>query len=333
MKPDYHSNMAKVPDSPRNVWILGGTGFIGRSLLNHLSSDPSNKIHLLVHKNIPFRNLERFNTVTGSLDRFDLAWFDRYPPDVVFHLARMAGPGPWRRKLSSLRGERANGRLSKHFRSLDKPPVVVYVSGSLMYGDQPDSIPVDEFAPLNPVAFGREYIRAERPWMSNAGDSGLKVHLVRPGWIVGPGSWFRVFFWNHYVKTGRVPVYGDGNQMMSLIHVDDVGAMIAKVPEMGPDVLNLFAGNPVSQLDFTGIMAGILGAPVEHIPLTRIRREFGKAEAEALGASIPLTTRYNESWIGHSLKYPKAEDMLTQTISILKGEKSVFSKPPKQGPV
>ena len=323
--------MGKALDTTRNIWVLGGTGFIGRSLLNHLSSDPLNRIHVLVHKNIPYRHLEKFNIITGSLSRFDLTWLDRYPPAVVFHLARMAGPGPLRRRLASRRGERANERLLNHFKTLEHPPVIVYVSGSLMYGNQTDGSPADESAPVNPVAFGREYVRAERPWMKASNESGLTVKLVRPGWIVGPGSWFSVFFWNHYLKTGRVPVYGDGSQLMSLIQVDDLAGMISKVPEMGPDVLNLFAGNPVTQNDFTKKMAEILGVTRECVPIDQIRNKFGKAEAEALSVSTPLNTAYPELWKGNDIRYPRPEDMLVSAISLLKAEQGVFPKPPKGG--
>jgi len=332
MNPDYLSNMGKVPDTSRNIWILGGTGFIGRSLLNYLSSDPMNRLHLLVHKNIPYRHLEKYNTITGSLDHFDLKWFDRYPPDVVFHLARMAGPGPLRRQIASRRGELANKRLLNCFRSLDKPPIVVYVSGSLMYGDQPGDIRADEFTSLNPVAFGRDYIRAEHPWMSPSKESGLTIKLVRPGWIVGPGSWFRVFFWNHFLQTGKVPVYGDGSQMMSLIQLDDLGGMIGKVPEMEPDVLNLFAGNPVTQLQFSKKMADILSVETENISFDQIRKKYGKAETEALSSSIPLKTVYPEQWAAYQFLYPKPEDMLIHTISLLQSEKGVFTKTPKGSP-
>lgn len=317
----------------RNIWILGGTGFIGTSLLDSLSADPRNRLHLLVHKKVPYRKLEKFDLISGSLDRLDLTWFDRYPADVVFHLARMAGPGPVRRKLAAYRGERANNRILQYFGSLEKPPVIVYVSGSLMYGDLPGPIPADESSPLNPVAFARHYERAERPFTKGAEKAGLSIKLVRPGWIVGPGSWFRVFYWEHFLKTGRVPVYGNGNQLMSVIQLEDLGGIIGKVPDMAPGVLNVFSGDPLTQKEFSTKMAKILGAETENIPLNRIRNKYGKAEAEALGASIPLNTRYPGLWKEFDFKYPKPEDMLVRTISLLKGEQGILAETPQGGPV
>jgi nucleoside-diphosphate-sugar epimerase len=312
--------MEKVPDTTRNIWVLGGTGFIGSSLVKHLSGDPKNKLHLLVHKNISDRNLEKFNTLSGSLDRFDLTWFKQYPPEVLFHLARMAGPGPLRRQLAARRGERANERLANYLMDLEKPPVVVYVSGSLMYGNQYDGIPADEYTSVNPVSYGRHYIRAEIPWLRSSCKVGLTVKLVRPGWIIGPSSWFKAFFWDHYLKTGLIPVYGDGSQLMSVIHLEDLGEMVGKAAAFEPDILNLFVGNPVTQRVFSKTMADILETDTEDIATDEIRRKFGKAEAEALTSTIPLSTRFPELWKGYEYRYPRLEDMLIRTISLLKGE-------------
>ncbi|MFA6128302.1 MAG: NAD(P)-dependent oxidoreductase [Bacteroidales bacterium] len=323
--------MGKARELTRNVWILGGTGFIGRSLVNYLSADPSNKLHLLVHKNIAYRNLEKFNVFAGSLDTFDLTWFNRYKPDVVFHLARMAGSGPVRRQVAAKRGQEANERLLGFFQSMEHPPVVVYVSGSLMYGNQEGGTAADEWSPLNPVAFARNYIRAELPWTKSAGLPGSRIKIVRPGWIVGPVSWFRIFFWHHYISTGKVPVYGDGCQLMSMIQIEDLGEMIGRVPDMEPSVMNLFAGAPVAQSEFSNKMAAILGSTTEYIPFNQIRRKYGTAEAEALTSSIPLTTLYREFWTNHRYRYPEPEDMLARILRMLKSEQGIFTETPKSG--
>jgi nucleoside-diphosphate-sugar epimerase len=325
--------MEKVPDNQKNIWVFGGTGFIGHSLVNDLAGDSSLRINLLVHKHIPYPYLEKFNTVTGSLTSFDLSWLETYPPAVIFHLARLAGGSPLRRRIAALRGEKANERLAGYLKNTKKPPVVIYVSGSLMYGNQADGESAGEDSPIDPVAFGRDYIRAERPWMGIPAGSLPRVKIVRPGWIVGPGSWFRAFFWNHYLSTGRVPVYGDGHQLMSLIHVDDLGKMISRVPECAPGVLNLFSGNPLTQLEFSNILADLLGADKERIPLDQVARRWGKTEASAMGSSVPLTTRHPEIWTGFDFSYPAPEDMLKAAILSLKGEKRVFAEPPQGGAV
>jgi nucleoside-diphosphate-sugar epimerase len=325
--------MNELREKKRSVWILGGTGFVGSPLVDRLLADPSNRLNMLVHHYVPYRKLEQANLFRGSLVNFDLNWFRLYPPDVVFHLARLGGRKPLGRYLAARRGGMANRRMIGYLAAMEKPPVIVYVSGSLMYGNQMEGTGVLESAPMVPLAFARQYIRAEEPWTREAAEAGLSVKMVRPGWIIGPGSWFRTYYWNHYLLTGRVPVYGDGSQLMSVIHVDDLACMINKVPGMEPGVLNLFAGSPVTQAEFSGTLASLLGAKRESISLADVGRKYGKSAAEALGSSIPLGTLYPDLWKGQAFRYPDLDSMLRHTIGHLKSEQRVLAKTPEWSPV
>ena len=75
----------------KNCWILGGTGFIGHQLVKHLSETANYRLHMLVHQNISYRELENHSLFTGNLEDFDWSWLEKYPPTVIFHMARLAG--------------------------------------------------------------------------------------------------------------------------------------------------------------------------------------------------------------------------------------------------
>src|ERR1035437_4933740 len=154
-----------MSNSKKNIWILGGTGFIGTALLKQLSNNPSNLLHLLVHKNIPYRSLENFNIFTGSLQHFDYTWLEKYPPDIIFHLARIGGSNSIKRYLAAQKGEMANQSLINFFVNLKSSPVIVYVSGSLMYGHQFSGKQADEEIDLSPISYAKYYIHAEKPWI------------------------------------------------------------------------------------------------------------------------------------------------------------------------
>lgn len=297
--------MVKVPGTTRDIWILGAEAFIGRWLIKSLSVDTANTLHLLVHKNVPSWLPDTIHAVKGSYLRFNLSWFDRYPPEVVFLVESPGGRGPLGRKLNAWRSEKAYDRLLNCFRSLDHPPVIVMISGSLIPGPRDYSTLADENAPSIQV---------------NPKKSGLRIIRVRPAWVVGPGSWFKVFFWDFYLKTGRVPLYGDGSQRLPLIHVEDFGKLISKIPETGEELLDLFAGDPVTQGEFTRKLAEILQTTRVHIPLDEVRKKFGKAEAEALGASSSLTPGNAPAWKTWTFKFPRPEDMIIRTIEQLKAQ-------------
>ena len=120
----------------KRIFLLGGTGFIGSVLTRQLSANRhENDLMMLIHRSACFRELEQVNTNTGSLGSFDLSLLDRFRPDTIVHLARMGGRGRLGRFLAALSGARANRRLVNHLKGQASRPHLIYVSGTLVYGD------------------------------------------------------------------------------------------------------------------------------------------------------------------------------------------------------
>ncbi len=303
----------------RNIWVLGGTGYIGSALVRHLAADPVNRLHLLIHRSAPYRRLESFNTFSGNLSAIDPLWFERYPPDVLFHLARPAGSRRATRVWAARRGEKANRRLVNILQQMDKPPMVVYVSGSLLYGPRPDDDPAHEKSPLAPAAFARHYQRNEKPWLEAQQLGVLDVRFARPAWIVGPASWFRKFFHEPMMRSGKVPYYGDGQQRMSLIHLDDCARMIdalALYGEKGQN-LNVFTGAPVTQKKFADILASLSGLKAQQVTYAGTRKKYGKTAAQALTTSIPLHTLYPEVASKADVRFHEHRQILSAVLNDL----------------
>lgn len=309
---------------------MGGTGFIGKALSTHLAQDQTNALHFLVHKNIPYQFLEPYNSFTGSLESFDLTWWEKYPPDIIFHLARLGGSNTITRFLSSKRGAKANKRIIDYLCTLKNPPKVVYVSGSLMYGNRKDSLPIEEHSPLSPVAYAKYYILGEAPWIEAQAKRLIDIRFARPGWILGDASWFKVFYWNFYRKTGKIPLFEDGSQLMSLVHLSDCAGQIVNLAENGGlfQNLNIFAGPPIRQDQFAGTLASLLQTETTHISRFNLKMWYGNTVCEALTSSIPLTTSYEEMSYRYALKYPDVKDMLQHTLDTLKHKEPIFSKTP-----
>ena len=304
----------------KNIWIFGGTGFIGKALVNELSNNSQNNLHLLIHKNLPYQHLEYFNTFRGSLTNFDLRWLVEYPPDVIYHLARLGGSNNLTRSLASFWGAKANSRLISFLSQINHPPIVVYVSGSLMYGNQEKGNFADESAALNPVSYAKHYIHGEKPWIEAQLKQTLDVRFARPGWIVGNESWFKSFYWNEFLRTGKVPIYGDGNQLMSIIHVEDCAGQIIHLADHGRinQIFNIFCGNPVKQRIFSETLAELLAVRTEYIDNKTLKRKYGSTVSQALKTSVPLSTNFPELESTYSFRYPDLKSILTQTLSTLK---------------
>lgn len=314
----------------KNCWILGGTGFIGHELVKYLTDKQKYRLHMLVHQNIPYRELEDHSLYTGNLEDFDWLWLKKYPPSIIFHMARLGGSNSLSRNLSSMKGAKANERLIIFLKDLAHPPRIVYVSGSLMYGPQEEGRAADENSGWNPVSFARYYFMGEKPWLNEQYSGTLDIRFARPGWIVGKGSWLKTFYLKPFLETGNIPIYGDGTQLMSLIHAEDCARLITRLAEMGEkkQILNIMAGTPINQQKFAGLLAEHLNTRVQQIPYEEIKKKYGQTVTEALTASIPLTTVYPEFYEGFTFRYPDARSLVEFVSSFFKNEQRVFTKTP-----
>lgn len=315
----FQNRMCKTGDIPADglprdyVLVLGASGFIGREVLASLDQQ---QIGLVagVHR----QPAAATNLVCLQLDlrKFDWNQLQTHPPKYIIHLGRIPGRGPLSRRIAGWQGQAASERMVRWLRSLNRPPHVVYVSGTLVYGDRP-GVETDETAPLDPISFQRAYVKAEYPFIE-AMEEGLPVSIVRPPWVVGPGSWFRQFYMGWYRKRGSIPLFGSGKQIMSLVHVADCGRMIGEIAlqEPGGGVYNLYSGVPMQHEQFCEYTAELLNARIERISATVLNRKFGKAVREALTFSLHSVSR-QQIVLTSDRVYPEAGDAIRASVEAL----------------
>ena len=301
----------------KRIFLLGGTGFIGSVLTGQLAAKrPINELMMLIHRRARMRDLEQINTQSGSLGSFALSLLDQFRPDTVIHLARMSGPGKAGRYLAALRGAKANRRIIQHLQGQTPRPHMIYVSGTLVYGDCGDS-PVDEGRPLRPIAFAREYIKAEQPWMAAQREGALPVTILRPPWIMGQGSWFAEFYLASIRQHRMVPLFGDGHNLMSLIDVEDCAGLIAHaVRQAAPGkCYNIFApGACLTQLAFAEKLAQLTRAGIRNISTAEMRRRYGQAALEAFTFSNISATRHPEFLSGYDFRFRSIDEIIRHNL-------------------
>jgi nucleoside-diphosphate-sugar epimerase len=281
-------NAALADRQLRHALVLGGSGYIGAWLVRTLAA-AGIRTSCLVHRRPP--PVPGVRALTGSIDRFRWRTLEDDPPDVVFHLARI----PRRRRFDApvirARNRAASARLLYWLASCPRPPLAVFVGGTLAYGSHGEAV-VTEETELSPVSFSRDYHAAEVPWLqARAGDDAPLI-IARPAWVLGPGSWFETYYGRPIREERIVPLYGEGANWMSLVHVEDAAGLLLHLARRAPPmtVMNLATGPTLRQRELTDRLTRLTGLPIRPISLDEITARHGRAVREAFVFSARVET-------------------------------------------
>lgn len=172
-------------------------------------------------------------------------------------------------------------------------PALVHLSSMAVY--QGHEGPVDESTPVRPAR--RWYARAKQASedaLGSLAQGGLRVTVLRPGCVWGPGSllWVgRIADWLHSARLGDLGEHGDG--WSHGVHVDDVcQAVLLALRQPGEAhlarCLNLAAPDSPRWNEWFMDLARATAAPMpRRIPLWQLRLEaWGAAPALALARRL-----------------------------------------------
>jgi nucleoside-diphosphate-sugar epimerase len=304
---------ASLADRPmRHALVLGGAGFLGAPLVRRLRAAGVRTTCLLHRRPLPTADV---GVLLGSVDRFRWRALERDPPDVIFHLARISGRGGIRGAVTRVRNRLASERLLLWLAGCARPPLVVYVGGTLAYGSHGEE-QVTEQTPLAPISFSRDYHQAELPWLRASRANDAPVIVARPAWVLGPGSWFEAYY-QRFVRAERaVPLYGPGDNWMSLVHVEDCAGLLVHLARGAPPMtaVNVFTGPPLRQAELAERLARLLSLPVRRVSLDEVERRWGRAVREAFDFSARVGTVHQALHAGYQ---PEHQDLDADLAALL----------------
>lgn len=294
------------------IVISGASGLIGTQLVAKLSSSGHEVVRLV--RRSPKSGEIQWNPKLGTLDAAALEG-----ADAVVHLSG-AGIGD-KRWTNGYRKEILDSRtattalLAKTIASLSRKPSV-FLSGSAIgiYGARNDEQLTE--VSTHGTGFLAEVCEQWEGAAQPAVDAGVRTVYLRTGIVLSPkGGALKKLL--PLFKLGVGGKFGNGKQWQSWISIDDeIGAIEYLLTANVSGAVNLTAPNPVTNAEFTKVLASVLKRPaIVPVPTFAPKILLGGELADALlftGQRV-IPAALNAS--GYSFKHTTLESALRSLLS------------------
>jgi uncharacterized protein (TIGR01777 family) len=294
------------------IVISGASGLIGTQLVAKLSQGGHEVIRLV--RRSPKSGEIQWNPKSGTLDAAALEG-----ADAVIHLSG-AGIGD-KRWTAGYRKEILDSRtdttalLAKTIASLSRKPSV-FLSGSAIgiYGARNDEQLTE--VSTHGTGFLAEVCEQWEAAAKPAVDAGVRTVYLRTGIVLSPkgGALKKLLL---LFKLGVGGKFGNGKQWQSWISIDDeIGAIEYLLTANVSGAVNLTAPNPVTNAEFTKVLASVLKRPaIVPVPTFAPKILLGGELADALlftGQRV-IPAALNAS--GYTFKHTTLESALRSLLS------------------
>lgn len=303
------------------TFVTGGTGFIGRVLLEQARRG-DRRLRGLARSDASARELEALGVepVRGDLLEPGPWQAQLAAADEVVHLAQPQTFGGRVTRDRALRYR--DDRLQMDRNVLDPlaggSTRIVYVGGTSYYGDQGQAL-VDERSEPKPKGWG-PYLADAIVELDRRCAAGLELVQAFPGYVYGPGSWFEQYFYRA-AQAGK-PLYAMSgrSRLGSFVHVDDCAAALLHLLEHGGLGERYFVVDeqPRTWDEFTAIFAKHAGFGVKtrKLPRMLITALLGPITSASFNSDACLSSaKLRES--GFDLRFATIEQGMVDVVTAL----------------
>ncbi len=311
--------MNELPTAP--VLVTGASGFIGQHLVQRLvaAGIPARALVLPGEPACPlFPELQdQVEVVRGDITDAAAVAEAMRGCATVYHLAAVVGD--W--GGAALHEKVTVGGTSVLLRCASRQETrVVLASSIVVYGDRLGLDVCDEDHPHGRAQgpYSRAKQAQERLALQAARDDGLKLSIVRPANVYGPGSQPWVHGVIAELRRGLPALVGGGDFTAGLVCVDHVVEILLRsaAPEAAGRIYNACDEDGITWLQYFRDLARIAGAPPPRpLPraLARVLASAGEGIYSTLHlASRPPLTRESLNLVGsrHRVPVTRAQDEL-----------------------
>ena len=212
------------------AYVTGGTGFIGSHLVELLMAQ-GYQVTCLIRTTSSLRWLNhlrahkssRLQLVTGDIHDAKVLVQSLQDADLVFHLAGLT-KAPDAATYDRVNAQGTKCLIEACLRACPRLERFVYCSSLAAIGPSPTPTPITENAVPQPLTdYGRSKLKGEQITREYAGR--LPVTIIRPPAVYGPRD-RDILLYFQFIHKGLMPILGDENRLLSLVHVKDLVAGI-----------------------------------------------------------------------------------------------------------
>lgn len=304
----------------QTVLMTGGTGLVGRALSS-----------LLVQKGyrviILTRNTKgKINSPSIQYAQWDVVrqWMDLEALQAADFIVHLAGAGVvdkrWtaRYKKEIVDSRTLSSQLLVNSLSAHPNKVQAIVSASAIGWYGPDNLAGKSFVESDPAAPGflGETCKAWEESIAHANQLNIRVCNIRTGIVLSNDGGALAEF-KKPIRMGIAGILGDGKQVVSWIHIDDLCRIFVEAIEnkslSGP--MNAVAPMPVDNktltLSLAKAMRGHFFIPV-HIPAWALRLLMGESSIEVLKSTTVSSKKLTNT--GFVFLYPSIESAIQALV-------------------
>ncbi len=211
-----------------NVFVTGGTGFIGSHLADSLIENSSVKnVKCLVRSSDKWLEGKDFERVKGDLHSIKTLEKALKDVDIIYHLAGVV------KAPSQKEFDYANVDATENLLGIAEKLGIrkLVITSSLAAAGPSNGSPITENVPMKPVSrYGESKKRMEEMIHNVAGDN-MSITIIRPPAVYGPRE-DQIYTLFKMMKYGIAPIVGDGyHPELSIVYVKDVIQGILKAGE------------------------------------------------------------------------------------------------------
>lgn len=193
---------------------------------------------------------------------------------------------------------------------------LIISEGSLMWGDSGDGW-VDETSELRPLGMGRAGELAVPYVQKMIDETKAPVIRIAPCAVYGAGSWFQNAVYT-LMKKGWFRTFGNGQNIMSFVYVEDVAEAYRLAVEKQPlgERFAIADDTPTRFKDFANCVAKVMGKPpVKSMPGWLGSLFAGKVMVEQLTMNHQVRNARAKEKLGWRPQYPSFEQGIPKAIA------------------